>query len=145
MIRPVIPGASRRAQPDVALPLVRRPLPLPAIPTPPPPRTRDIVYRTAVIDASSRTGHRDILECLGWTTTSRLTTFLQLGRLIVRADSSGANLITPRGRLLLPLDHRRALLLRPGGHVLLAADRAQEELVVVPEAVLDRILAGCEL
>ena len=145
MIRPVIPGATRQTQQDRALPVSRRPLPLPTIPTWPARRTQNTVYRTAVIDNRGRITYREILEILGWTTASSLRAFLQLGRLIVRTDPAGTNLITPQGRLCLPLDLRRAVLLRPGDHALLAADRAEDELVVVPEALLDRLLAGGDL
>lgn len=142
MIRPVIPGASRHKQADRDTPLVRRPLPLPVVPAPPPHRTRNTVYRTAVIDPSGRIRHRILLEALSWTSTTRLAALLQLGQLILRPDPSGTNMITPHGHICLPLDPRRLLRLRPGNHVLLAADLTKHELVVLPEAALDRLLDG---
>ena len=62
MIRPVIPGATRQAHPEPPAPALRRPLPLPAIPTPPARRTHNTVYRTAVIDNRGRFTHRVALR-----------------------------------------------------------------------------------
>jgi len=122
MIRPVIPGRTRHSQPELTVPALRRPLPLPVIPPPPPRRTRRTVYRTATLDDRGRITHRAILETLGWTPKTRLTGFLLLGRVIFRPDPSGTNLISPQGRLTLVQQLRRALLLRAGSHVLLAAE-----------------------
>jgi hypothetical protein len=140
MIHPVIPGASRRTQAGVSTPLARRTLPLPVIPTPPPHRTRNTLYRTAVIDRSGRIRHRILLETLGWTPTIRLTALLQLGQLMLRPDPAGANMITPHGHICLPLDPRRLLGLRP-----LVADLTEHELAVLPETLLDGLIEGGDL
>jgi hypothetical protein len=147
MIRPVIPGAARPHQPGFAPLVLRRPLSLPTIVAPQskPHRTRNLAYRTAALDNRGRITYRAILDLLGWTPTTTLVACLQLGRLIVRPDVVGANMITPLGRLCLPLDARRALLLRPGDHVLLAADPVENELTVLPEVLLDRLLDGGDI
>lgn len=141
MIRPIIPGHAVDTRQALIAPTVRRPLPLPAIPAAPARRTTDTVYQTVSIDDRGRFTHRALLDILGWTSRTRLITGVQNGRLAFRHSADGANIITIHGRVAIPRQLRLAVNLRPLDRVLLAADPERHQLVVVPAAVLDRLLA----
>jgi hypothetical protein len=67
----------------------------------------------------------------------------QAGLLVMTADPTGANAVSPQGHLRLPAPVRHRHGLAAGGRVLLVADPGTRRLVIDPPASLDAMVAGC--
>lgn len=117
----------------------RRPLPLATLTAR---RNPAVVYRVVALDRGGRLADRAVMGAMGWTSGLNLDIAETAGCLVVHADPAGAFRTNGLGQLVLPARVRRWCGLRVGDRVLLAADPPRDEVLVVPPAALDAMLAG---
>jgi bifunctional DNA-binding transcriptional regulator/antitoxin component of YhaV-PrlF toxin-antitoxin module len=93
------------------------------------------------VDRDGRLAARSVVTFLGWSAGEAVELAIGPGP-IVLARTGGDIRVNPRGHLRLPLAVRRRCRIVTGDRVLLVANQQRGELLVIPMAVLDDMLAG---
>jgi bifunctional DNA-binding transcriptional regulator/antitoxin component of YhaV-PrlF toxin-antitoxin module len=117
--------------------------PMPGLPIPvPPDAARGAGIRCVVtpVDRDGRLAARSVLTFMGWSVGQAVKLAIEPGPIVV-ARTGRTVRINPRGHLRLPLAVRRRCRIAAGDRVLVAANQQQGELLVIPMATLDDMVA----
>jgi hypothetical protein len=118
-------------------------LPIPALPVLPD-SARGAGARCVVtpVDRDGRLADRSVVTFLGWSAGQAVEWAFEPGPIVV-ARAAGGVRISPRGFLRLPLAARRACRIAAEDRVLVVADQRRSELLVIPMAALEDMVAAC--
>ncbi len=93
------------------------------------------------VDRDGRLADRSALTFLGWSAGQAVELAIEPGPVVV-ARTGGSVRINPRGHLRLPLTVRRRCRIATGDRVLVVANQRRGELLVIPMAALDDMVAA---
>lgn len=114
-------------------------LPIPVLPDAPPgTRTRWVV---TPVDRDGRLADRSALTFMHWSSGREVALTVEPGPIVVARRGRGVRL-NSRGHLRLPLTVRRTCRIAAGDRMLVAANLHWVELLVIPMAALDAMVAA---